>query len=198
MAITTIEEFARTIMEAVDIDDLPKCAACMVYDPHSGRQVFLKHGETLPFDPFSRVIAIFQNDAVVRVYTLGAAPPKEGKPAGWKDQPPTRYTITKTAPTYVAETMNLDAMADEIIDEWTEVAEGMSSAESELEKVIDYVSGLDDIIARETLLGELRDRLHREGGDDEDDGDDETTQTEPAATTGPAPAVAPASEVATS
>lgn len=142
MAIKTIGEFGAAILEgvSVDIDDLPKGSmAAWFADPATNRPTIFRVNAAVPFDAYSRVIAIFQGEETIRVYTLPAAPP-EPRPADWKDQSPSRFTLTKTAPTYVAEVMNLDAMAALLIDEWDTLGD-TDSAEEELAAVIEYLRG---------------------------------------------------------
>jgi hypothetical protein len=195
MTITTIKEFGDAILEGVraDFNDLPKGATFAWFNnPSTNSPTMFKHGEPVPFDSFSRVIALFQDDDVVRIYTMPAAPPNP-IPADWKARSPTRYTLTKTAPTYFAETMNLDAMASEMIEEWNAIADGINAADIELESVIEYIEGLaieGAMVNSSVLLEGLRNEEHRE----EDDSDPEP-ETEPDASAAPAvPTDAPAQE----
>jgi hypothetical protein len=142
----------------------------------------------MSIDPFSVPIAIFQDDGMIRIYTLPAVVPTP-RPAEWTDRAPRRFTLSKAAPTMVIEEMPLGVMAELIIDEWTELAEGMSGADVELERVIALVEGLEpeqpvganskEWLRKDDLIEALETREHREvddsdGGDgaDGDDGDD--------------------------
>jgi hypothetical protein len=190
--ITTVEQFRDRISDGVhaDIDDMPRG---MMVAWFGG--TMWKPGEAVPFDEYSRVIAIFQNDDVARVYSLPAAPPNP-IPGGWKVKSPIRYSLTKTAATYVAEVMDLTTFADEIINEWNEVALGMSSAEAEREAIIDHIESFGaEVLTGSVLVQELRDEIHL--ADDDDDSPDDEPNDEPAApSVPPAPPGAPVMEVA--
>lgn len=188
--ISSIEEFRDRILDGVhtDIDDLPKGAMVAWF----GGATF-KPNEAVPFDEFSRVIAIFQNDDVARVYSLPAAPPQP-VPSGWKVKSPIRYTLTKVAPTYVAEVMDLTTFADEIIDEWNEVGLGMNSAEAEREAIIAHIEAFGaEAIGGAALVQELRDEVHLDDGDDDNEPSEDESATPSVA---PMPPGAPATEVA--
>jgi hypothetical protein len=161
--VMTAREFGERIVEGagVDIESLRHGALFAWFD----KMVF-RQAEPLPMNPQATVIAIFQNDDVVRVYTL--ARPPDPRPDSWKPGPPACYTLSKAAPTYVVETMSLEVMADEIADEWSELADGMSSAARELEAVVAHVEGMDELIHRDQLLKDLAEGIHH-GIDDEDE-----------------------------
>jgi hypothetical protein len=193
--ITTIKAFSERILSGVqaDIDDLRRGGGAMWFGP--GSPCFIELTKPLPFDEYSVAIAVFQNDSVIRVYTLPAVPPTP-RPAAWKTREPMCYTLTKLAPTYVFETMSLETMADEIVDEWNELAVEMSSAEAEREAVIDYIESFGaEPIGAMTLAQEIRDEVHLEDDDDEGDEPLNGTAQEPASPTIPAPPGAPAQEV---
>ena len=139
--VKTIQEFGEAVLAgvSVDIDDLPKGAMVSWFaDPSTGKPTTFKVGEVHPFDPYSRVIGIFQSEETIRVYTLPAAPPTP-RPNDWKDRPPTRYTLTRDAPTFVAETMvSLDVMAALLIEEWNVLGD-VDSAEEEREAVTQWL-----------------------------------------------------------
>lgn len=191
MTITTIKEFSDALIEGVraDFEDLPKGSAFAWFPTVTNAPTVFRHGEQVPFDPYSRIIALFQDEGVAKVYSMPAAPPNP-VPADWKSRAPTRYTLTKTAPTYFAETMSLDAMASELIDEWNQIADGVNAADMELEAVIGYIEdqlantdGSTDLISVSALLEDLRGEVHR--GLDSDDGSDETANGEPVASAAP-------------
>jgi hypothetical protein len=189
----TWAEFGERILEGagVDIETLKHGQMVVWFPAPNGSPSVFKQGDPCPMDPMSRVIAIFQNDDVIRVYTL--AVPPEPKPDAWKPQPPACYTLSRTAPTYVIETMMLDVMADEIADEWSELADGMSSAARELEAVMAHIGSLDELIHRAQLLKELQEGLHH-GADDEEE-EIETTDEGVSDTMPPPAPVAPGATI---
>lgn len=163
MAIRTLQEFGAAVLEGVnvDIDDLPKGSMVAWFaDPVSNRATIFRHQQPLPFDRHLVVIAIFQDTETIRVYALPAAPP-DPKPADWKDAVPSRFTLTRSAPTYVAEVMNLDAMAALLIDEWDSLGSS-GGADEELASVTDWLRSK----GHETLADQLEAGDHHE----EDDG----------------------------
>lgn len=166
MTIETLDQFRTRILEGVvaDIDDLPKgMSAAWFNNPATNQPTIFQVKEVAPFDKYSRVVAIFQGDHTVRIYTMASAPP-DPKPADWPPREPTRYTLSRTAPTYVAEVMTLEAMADAIIDEWNLVA-GPETPDDELEAVIEYIAGLDVLVERDKLLTALREGDHHDDGE---------------------------------
>jgi hypothetical protein len=192
--ITTIKEFGERILSGVhaDVDELPKVAVV-----HWNEMNFV-HNEALPFDEFSLVIELFHEDDIVRVYTMPKAPPSNPPPKDWKPRHPTRYSLTKRGRDFVAETMSLTTMADEIANEWNQVALGLSSAEAERDAVVSYIEtfGAEPINGVE-LAQEIRDEVHLEDDEDDDeetDSPDETNHTEPVSPTIPAPPGAPVME----
>lgn len=174
MAIETVEQFYKRIIERVadDIDALPKAMSAAWFDnPTTKRPTIFQVQEIHPFDPFSRIIAIFQDADTIRVYTLPAAPP-EPKPADWQPRQPTRYTLSRTAPTYVAEIFPLEAAAEAIADEWNAIA-GPDTAEDELEAVIDFLREQGPMLDRDKVIAQLEAGEHQDAGDDDEgEGDD--------------------------
>ena len=98
----------------LSIDELPRVTGLSWFQGLTGKQVVVVTGAEFPLLEGAVVYAMFQNDDVVRVYTLS----KDQK----KASPPSRYTFTKSAPTFVAEVMSLDTFIDEIAEEWQMVA----------------------------------------------------------------------------
>jgi hypothetical protein len=188
----TFKEFYAAIVENVraEIDDLPHGSMVTWFPDPNGRPTVFRQSKPCPLDPESIIFAIFQGPTDARVYTLGAPPP-DPKPTGWTGRAPTRYTLTKTAPTFVAETMTLEAMANEMAEEWNQIADGVNAADIELESVIEYIEGLavgSGFVAKADLIEGLRNEDHRDLPDDE-------PETEPDASAAPsAPADAPAQE----
>ena len=192
--VTTIERFNARIARGVGDAATPVGSMVAWFGP-DGKPSHWRPAGAVPFDPFSIIIALFQNDAAVRVYTLPAAIP-EPQPKDWKVRRPLRYTLTKAAPTYVVEEMDLTTMADEIIDERVRLAAGMSTADAELERVIDLVELMDptpgtaNVIDRAELLEALEARDHREF-DEAPEEKEETEEIVVGAGASAVPAVAP-------
>lgn len=163
MAIETFDQFRTRVLEGVvaDIDELPRgSSAAWFNNPVTGKPTIFNVKEPAPFDQYSRVIAIFQDAHTIRVYTAASAPP-DPKPADWPMREPTRYTLTKVAPTYVAEVMTLEALADAVVDEWNLVA-GPETPDDELASILEYIATLDTVLERDKLLTSLRDGAHHE------------------------------------
>lgn len=173
--VTTIEQFNARIAAGIGDQATPVGSMAAWFGP-DGKPSHWRPGNPVPFDSFSFIIAIFQDAATVRVYALPAKPP-EPQPADWKVRRPLRYTLTKVAPTYVIEEMDLTMMADEIIDERVRLATEINSADAELEKVIALIEFLDpipggiNVIDRAELLEALEARDHREY-EEEPDGEE--------------------------
>lgn len=140
----------------------------------------------LPIDPHSVPMSIFQNDAVIRVYTLPMPVPSP-RPAEWVDRPPRRFTFTKTAPTVVIEEMSLATVGQEIVSEWKELADELVTADEELELVMELVESMESAqppganlkewVRKADLLEALEARDHREVDDEEEE--EETEQNVP-------------------
>jgi hypothetical protein len=195
MAITTGKEFVDRIMAGMssDINDLPQAQTAAWFNSPTGNATVFKTGEPVPFDEFSFVAGIFQDDTVIRIYAFPRKAP-EPTPANWVVRRPTRYTLTRTAPTYVSEFMNLEVMADEIINEWDQLASGMSSAEVEREAIIDWLSTFgNEQLFGPRLIEEIRDEAHLETDESDDDEPDEPEETGVGAAP-PPPAVTPTPE----
>lgn len=112
-----VEELTDKIEElsGLELDVLPRMTGFSWF-PHAktGEPITIVLGQAFPLKEGLTAYAMFQNDDVVRVYTLSKSADKPS--------PPTRYTFTKAAPTYAAEVMSLDTFIDEIAEEWQEVA----------------------------------------------------------------------------
>jgi hypothetical protein len=177
MSITTIQEFRDAIEEGVnaDIADLPRGTTLAWFPTVSQSPTMFKVTQPVPFDQYSTVIAVFDQGEAVTVYSLPRAVP-EPKPSDWKVQPPLRYTLTKNAPTYVAEELSIDTMAELIIDEWNLVAESLSSAEAEREAVADWLATQGARTA-DSVAEEVREGAHNE--DDDSDADDDEPESKP-------------------
>jgi len=193
MPITTAQEMIEAIFEAIpNLSKLPQGRSVgWLPAPGSLAPTMIKAGEPIPFDPYSRVVSIFHDDEVIRVYTLGLVPP-EPKPKDWTPSPPMRFTLTKSAPTYVSEIMNLDTMATEMIKEWVMVESDMTSTEAEREKVVAYleafVTDMQSAMFNE-IIQDIREGVHAEPDDDDDDDLDEPDDIEADPTAAPAVSV---------
>lgn len=116
-----VDELTQKIEEAsgLSIDELPRMSGWVWFPPFdvTGKPVHpivVSAGQEFPLKDGAIVFAMFQDNEVVRVYTLSRDPKKAS--------PPSRYTLTKTAPTYGAEVMSLETFIDEIAEEWQIVA----------------------------------------------------------------------------
>lgn len=169
MAIETVEQFYKRIIDrvVVDVDELPKAmTAAWFVNPDTKSPTMFEVQKLVPFDPYSRVIAIFQSEETIRIFSLAAAPPVPPDP-NWQARQPTRYTLSRLAPTYVAEILTLEGAADAIADEWNELA-GPDTAEDELGAVVEFVAGLEPLIKRDELLAQLNDGAHHDEEDEEE------------------------------
>ena len=217
MTITTVQEFGEAILEGVrtPIQDLPKPAQVAWFGPNAGL-VYIEINKPNPLDKFSVVVAIFHDDESFRIYTMPAAIPAEikatpdgkftfpnGSPADWRVRALSRSILSRLAPTYVTEAFpNLDVMADAIIDEWNMLADGVSSADAELEAVCDFIEAEIEAPTPfgglQQLVDDLRAGAHHEEDDEDDDGDSDSPTTtpnqEPASPSAPAAVSAPAPE----
>lgn len=193
MSITTAQEVIAAISEAVEIGDLPQPQKAVWFPPPGfAAPTTIDLAKDVPFDPNSVVIGIFHDEDEIRIYSLGKAAPTPA-PAGWKPSLPTRYVLTRTAPTYVSEAMSMDTMAEEMIDEWNRVASAISSAEVEREAVIAWLAGFGDeaLPQAPSLIQELRDEVHLQDDDDDLDEPDDTEADPTAAPAVPVVASAP-------
>lgn len=172
--ISNMQEFQSYVKDGTRgyLDSVPIAAMAAWFGPGGSQMYFQPLGQ-FQIDPYSTPIAIFHDDNVIRVYTLPSKVP-DPKPAVWTDRRPRRYTFTKTAPTYVVEEMDLQLMADEIIDEWVVLAEATSSAEAELDKVIQWITDEKPATIADIIVG-LHEGAHRmtdDDGDEEEEDDD--------------------------
>ena len=115
-----VDELTQKIEEAsgLSVDELPRMSGFVwfasVKDNLPTPPMVIAAGAPFPLKDGAVVYAMFQDNEVVRVYTLSRDPTKAS--------PPSRYTLTKAAPTYGAEVMSLETFIDEIAEEWQMVA----------------------------------------------------------------------------
>ena len=121
-----VDELTQKIEEAsgLSIDELPRMSGfvwfgSVEFDATTKSvkptpPIVVASGQEFPLKAGAIVYAMFQDNEVVRVYTLSRDPAKAS--------PPSRYTLTKAASTYGAEVMSLDTFIDEIAEEWQMVA----------------------------------------------------------------------------
>lgn len=181
--LTTVQDFFKYVQENAvsDIDELPKVGSVGWFGPNGGL-IYFEVGKPNPYDPFSLVFAIFQDGDEFRLYQLPGAIPKEPEKAkDWRVRPPSRWTLSRLAPTYAAEAFpHLDAMADAVLEEWDQVGEGMTSADAELELVLAHLEAAGPLTTRQELIDELTATLHRgahDGADDDEDDEPEVPTT---------------------
>jgi hypothetical protein len=171
MPITDVKEFGQYIQDsaASDIDELPKCGTVGWFGPNGGF-MFFEVFKPNPLDRFSTIFAIFQSDDTIRLYQLPGAKPADVAEKDWRIRPPSRWTLTRVAPTYVSEAFpSMDSIADAIIAEFDELGEESTSADAELAKVLEFIEAASPLTDRNTLLEQLGDLQHREVEDDDDD-----------------------------
>lgn len=184
MPITTVKEFGEYIEEnaATDINELPKCGSVAWFGPNGGF-MFFEVFKPNPLDPSSTIYAIFQSDDTIRIYQLPGAVPAPA-PANWKVRPPSRWTLSRFAPTYVAEAYpSLDSLADAIVGEFDVVSEDATSADTELALVIDHLESMSPLADRTAVIDSLVNLEHR-GNDPDHDDEPETDPTGVAGVTG--------------
>lgn len=170
MAITTPAEFRQYIVDhlAVPIEELPVGRACAWFNnPVTGHPTLFEVDSPVPFDPFSGVMAIYQTPNLIKVYATPLQPPTP-RPENWQDRTPTRYTLSRNAPTFVAEVMSWDLMAHLVVEEGNALANA-----GEFDLVIDYIEGKEPTINRDELLRELQEGAHLPEGDDDGEADEE-------------------------
>jgi hypothetical protein len=184
MPITDVKEFGQYIQDsaASDIDELPKCGTVGWFGPNQGFMYF-EVFKPNPLDVYSTIFAIFQGDDTIRIYQLPGAKPPNTPDDKWRIRPPSRWTLTRVAPTYVSEAFpSMDAIADAIVAEFDELGEASASADVELTRVIEFLEAASPLTPVRELVEQLGDLQHREIDDD----DDEEPETDPA---GAAPTV---------
>jgi hypothetical protein len=124
----TLESLIARIQEraGVEITDLPQGAGLGWFpipwdESHKyARSVSLwQRGQSSPLNPAMMIIAIFDGDDEVRVYTLAI---KGGDKGGDKPKPPTRYTLSKRSFQWFSEEMEADNFVQEFAEELTTVA----------------------------------------------------------------------------
>jgi hypothetical protein len=178
MPITDVKEFGQYIQDTAvpDIDELPKCGTVGWFGPN-GNFMYFEVFKPNPLDRFSTIFAIFQSDDTIRIYQLPGAKPADITEKDWRVRAPSRWTLTRVAPTYVSEAFpSLDSIADAIIEEFDEQGEGATSADAELARVLDHLENAGALTTRDDLIAQLTDLAHR----DVDDDDDEEPETDPA------------------
>lgn len=177
-----IKELAEKIEKkaGVDVLALPIGRRFMTRAP-DGKMVIFEVEKPWPIaNDGSTVMALFQGDDEVRVYTLflGEAA-KDGPPV----PPPSRYTISKHQPAIFSEIMAMETFINELADEWSTIDEGISTAERERAAVVEYlqanISKSGYILAIEIAEG-------KHLPDDDDEEDDEPEAAVPSAATSPA------------
>ena len=140
-------------------------------------------GGAWPFLQGMTIVAIFSDDEMHRVYAVSTLEDLSG--AG--SVPPTRYTCRRGIYDYSAEIMHIDTFIDEIVNEWTDVAAGMSSAEDERRDAVEYLRSLPDDYSVKQAATDIEQDVHHDGEDEE-----EGAETVPES--GPAPVVQPPAE----
>jgi hypothetical protein len=114
-------------------------------------------GKDCPLSPARKVFEIFEDDSEFRVYTLSA------------ELPPARYKLSKTAPLYSLAEMTMDTFINEIADEWSVVEAGMSTAQAEREKIVEYGESMEEGYSLDEFLSDIKEEVHLQEDDDEEE-----------------------------
>lgn len=171
MPITDVKEFGQYIQDNAvpDIDELPKCGLVGWFGPNGGFMYF-EVFKPNPLDLYSTIFAIFQGDDTIRIYQLPGARPPAVAEKDWLVRPPSRWTLTRVAPTYVREAFpSLDSIADAIIEEFDELGEGSTSADAELARVLEFLENAPALQSRDNLIASLSLLDHRETNDEDEE-----------------------------
>ena len=162
----------------VEVDELPHAQALGWFPGPNGQPTLLRRGEP-GLQPNTVIVEMFQNDDAFRVYAVSNDP---------KGPPPSRYTLSKTAPVYLIEAMSLETFMEEIAQEWREVAEDAETPEDAAEEERETVAvWLEKQIGQTQLAQQVRDGEHLE--------EDEPEENGVAVSSTPTMAVAPPPEV---
>jgi len=121
-------------------------------------------GQPWPLRRGMTVVAIFSDDDVHRVYAVQTLVDLNGG----SEIAPTLYTCKRGAFDYDAAGMHIDTFVDELCDEWTRIAEGMSSAESERFDVVQYLKNLPDDYSVHMAGDDILADRHHDGEDEEE------------------------------
>lgn len=115
---TTIGDLMQKIVKMSGIDDamLP-IGRSYVWFGNSGQPAVIRLGEKSPFNQRMGVVAMFHNQDEVRVYAVPIDKPEKNE-----IPTPTRYTLSKTAPTFFVEALPQAVFEAEIADELSVLA----------------------------------------------------------------------------
>ena len=145
----------------------------------SMRPAKIEAGKACPFDVKSIVMGMFEGEDI-RVYCLGPN-------ANNTSMVLSRYRLSKTAAIYSLDEMTPNAFIDEMADEFVQLRDGLSSAETERNAILEYGSALAPDYPFRDFLEDIREGVHLiEEEDDDEDEEDEPPVVKPA------PAVKPA------
>ena len=134
------------------------------------------HGKPMPMRATLDVLWMFQEEEEVRVYAVPNLTATSEQPEALRC-----YTFSKKAPTYFVENFPPDAFVQALADEWVVKAEGQTTVEREVGKIVEYVSELDAGYP----LSQLAEDIETGAYDEEDE--DETPETPPGPVLVPAP-----------
>lgn len=215
MAFTTYGEIFQYIQENVRVDpeSLPKATTAAWFAGPDKTittvwRIDLKSKKgCVPFDEYLRIFYIFQDEDTIRAYCL-PEPPTNPRPQVWEgdNRLPSRFVLTRTAPTYVAEVMTPDVWAEEVTRELNALIpdDDEPTADEELENVVEFLSEMHKAtppghsVKLDAVIQALQEFQHRpEESDEGDDGEPDEAPTTDAAAEAPAdaaraPAVDPA------
>lgn len=132
---TAIQE--RVGRLGVDIDDLPVAQVYSWWHPMYGKYQDFRHGERHPWDDGLLVVGLFRDDDEVRVYTV------RDKPTTGADKqdvsPFKRFILSKRNQSYEVELLTHEGFVESIADEWMVVAEGMTTADAERDRIVKFL-----------------------------------------------------------
>jgi hypothetical protein len=130
---TTIGDLMQKVVELAGVDDslIPIGRGfCWfgMYDQVGklGPPITIKLGEASPFNKRMGIVAMFQNETEVRVYSVPIEKPEKNEVAT-----PTRHTLSKTAPTFYFEALPQDVFEAEVADELCELDEQTAFADKD-------------------------------------------------------------------
>jgi hypothetical protein len=141
----------------VDVDDLPAASVYAWWSPQYGKYQHFRLGEEHPWDKQLRVAFLFREDNAIRAYTV---PGPDWKPKEGDQHPLKRWILSKENQSYEVETLTLEGFIQGVADEWMVVAEGMTTADAERDRIVDFLKtkgwgvAADAVEALEHLEGE--------------------------------------------
>lgn len=163
----------------------PADGAAPVGDPAHFKPTILEFGKKCPVSTNRTVFEMFENDAEIRAYCVGIGVPFAV------------VRLSKSAPIFTIRELTLEAFIDEMADEWSELAESMSTAEKERTAILEYGLELPAEYTLGEFLQDIRDEVHLEEVEDDDEPDEPEVPSAPPTTPDSPQAVAAATAAQT-